>query len=126
MEKRVVEAEEFRLIDKKGHVRAVFGTTENSVTGKAAGISLMDPVGNERAWIGVNDDGEAVLCFYDSTDAVDAIKPRIMLISESNGAAILIMDTDGKTLLRLRVLREGGEILLYSPLSRKPKKVITA
>ena len=126
MEKRIIEAEEFRLVDQNGRIRAVFGVNESSITGRAAGISLRGPHGHERAWMGVNDDGEAVLCFYDSTDIVDEINPRIMLISEGKGAALLIMDKDGKTLLRLRVLEEGGDILLYSPESRKPSKVITA
>ena len=126
MKKTVIEAQEFRLVDEWGNVRAVLETTESSITGEAAGISLKDPSGTERAWIGVNNDGETVLCFYDSTDQRDNIHPRLMLISEKSGAAVLIMDTDGKTLLRLRVLQEGGEIQLYAPESKKPRKVITA
>jgi hypothetical protein len=126
MHKTIIEAQEFRILDSKGKIRAVLGVTDSSITGEAIGISLIDPSGQERTWMGVNTDGESVLCFYDSTDRKDNVKPRLMLISEKKGAALLIMDTDGKTLMRLRVLQEGGEILLYSPESKKPKRVITA
>ena len=85
---KIIEAEEFRLIDKNGKSRAVFGQS------KAGNPSLIffDKDNNNRVKIEVGDDGAAVVSVLDK-DSKSSIG---LVVIPSEILSLILSDKDGK------------------------------
>jgi len=81
---KVVEATEFRLVDKQGNVLAVLGSDE-----KGTGLIVMDSDGNARAILGVGDDGAGVVTLDENET------PRALFGSGDKGAGAVFFDDGG-------------------------------
>lgn len=94
---KVLMAQEFRLVDKSGAMRATLQTQEDG----SPGLALYDKSGKVRVTLRVRPDGSSALTFHDAQS-----KPRVELAQESDGTGGLTL-TNGKG--------TGGAALLIAP-----------
>lgn len=103
---KVVTAQEFRLVDKTGAMRATLQTQEDG----SPGMALYDKNGKVRITLHVKSDGSSLLAFHDAQS-----KPRLELEQGNDGKG-------GFTLTNAK--STGGAALLISPDSA-PAAVFT-
>jgi hypothetical protein len=94
---KVLTAQEFRLVDKTGAMRATLQTQEDG----SPGLALYDKNGKVRVTLHVRSDGSSAIAFRDAES-----KPRVELAQESDGTGGLTL-TNGKG--------TGGAALLIAP-----------
>ncbi|GEM_PF-560103 len=94
---KVVTAQEFRLVDKTGAMRAALQTQEDG----SPGLALYDKTGKMRITLHVQADGTSLLAFHDAMG-----KPRVELEQDSDG-------TGGLTLINGK--GTGGAALMIAP-----------
>ena len=94
---KVVTAQEFRLVDKTGAMRASFQTRDDG----SPGLALYDKGGKLRVTLQVQADGGSRLAFHDTQN-----KPRLELEQAADGTGGLIL-TNSKG--------SGGAVLLIAP-----------
>lgn len=94
---KVITAQEFRLVDKTGVMRATLQTQDDG----SPGLALYDKAGKARVTLHVQTDGTSLLAFRDAQG-----KSRVELEQDSDG-------TGGLTLINGK--GTGGAALLIAP-----------
>ena len=102
-ESKVIEATEFRLVDRSGKLRAALGMANGE-----PGLVLYDKDGKARASLELGKNGEPALTLYDKDG-----KARADLHLDERGAFLNLVEENGKSLATLGVGKspEYGEVL---------------
>jgi hypothetical protein len=94
---KVIQAQEFRLVDKNGTMRATLQTQDDG----SPGLALFDKNGKARVTVHVQPDGTSTLAFHDAQS-----KTRVELEQQSDGTGGLTLTNSKGT---------GGMALLIAP-----------
>src|SRR5436309_10393503 len=114
-ENQIVTAQQFRLTDKSGRLRAVLGLEDGEPS-----LSLYDAQEELRLWVGIGEDGEPGVVFYDKMGIARASlglgeegDPGIHLLDkDENLRAVLSLESNGEPGLDLLDRNEKDRINL--------------
>lgn len=119
-EKKIIEAEEFRLVDSEGNPRAYFAMENNNPV-----LSFASKNNKPRLSVGLQSwpDGreEADITFYDETGW-----DRIRLTTEGARALFNINNKEGRTLVGLACDGERGGVISVTDSMGRPRFLIMA
>jgi hypothetical protein len=124
---RVVKAERFELVDKRGLPQATW-----SLGNDANALAFLDKAGKVRAMFGVTSDGLPGLTLYDKSGAPrlyayvgnDDSAPALKLLGQDNKVPVaLSLDDNGAGYLNVRRSRGDGQIILAF-LTEQPRVLL--
>lgn len=134
-EKKVITANEFRLTDLSGKVRAVLTATENG-----ADLTFSDGQGNSQLKITSSDAGLSAISMYDKTGlekigislddkgthvhlAGPGKQESYLFLKNSGACGLVLTDSDGKRRLEAKVGPDSEPDITIYPKSGDPKKL---